>query len=345
VETSNRSLVATIANGWLRGTSVRPDSPARLKPECYRSIKPAPNFFLIGAPKSGTTALSEYLKGHPNIFFSPVKEPHFFDLDNSKRLKLNGQTYLSLFAKADAERHIAVGEGSTGYLFSEVAVSEILKFNPKARFIVILRNPVELVQSWHAEMYFEGVENVADFATAWKLEPERRQGRSIPKTCWEPRKLFYSEWGKLGDQVERLFSVADRDQVKIILFDDFVTNTKAIYEDVLLFLGLPLDGRNEFQSVNENKTLRYPGLQRSLAFTANHFRRIRVASGLKLGLGAGIIHRLLILNSKPASRQGPSPELSIELASFFRDDVQKLSKLVSRDLSHWVEKKAGLLQA
>ena len=123
----------------------------------------APNFFIIGAPKSGTTALSQYLRDHPNIFFSGVKEPHFFDLDTSKRLKLDLQTYLSLFAKARPELHIAVGEGSTGYLFSKVAVSEILKFNPDSKFIVMLRNPVDLVQAWHSEMYFEGVENIRDF--------------------------------------------------------------------------------------------------------------------------------------------------------------------------------------
>jgi len=174
-----------------RRTSESHRSSNNLKPERSPSMNIAPNFFIIGAPKTGTTALSEYLKDHPNIFFCPVKEPHFFDLDTSKRLKLNLQTYLSLFAEADPALHQAVGEGSTGYLFSKVAVSEILKFNPNSKFIVMLRNPVDLVQSWHSEMYYEGVEDVVDFEKAWKLEQERRQGRNIPKSCWEPKKLFY----------------------------------------------------------------------------------------------------------------------------------------------------------
>jgi 1,2-diacylglycerol 3-alpha-glucosyltransferase len=299
-------------------------------------VKVVPNFFIIGAPKSGTTSLSEYLKDHPNIFFSPVKEPHFFDLDTSKRLKIKLPTYLSLFSDAKPEVHKAVGEGSTGYLFSKVAVREILKFNPDAKFIVMLRNPVELVQSWHSEMYFEGVENIIEFEKAWRLEPERRNGRNIPGACWEPKKLFYSEWGKLGDQMERVCSIVPKDRLKVIMFDDFVRNTKGVYEDVLSFLGVPLEGRNDFHAVNENKSLRYPWLQRSLAFTANHFRRVRVATGLNLNLGGGLSQRLLILNSKPAARKRISPELREELANFFREDIQKLARLLDRDLSHWI---------
>jgi hypothetical protein len=302
----------------------------------------APNFFIIGAPKSGTTALSEYLKSHPNIFFSRVKEPQFFDLDTSKRLKPNLQTYLSLFSAADPALHKAVGEGSTGYLFSRVAVPEILKFNPNSKFIVMLRNPVDLVQALHSEMYFEGVENVRDFESAWNLEHERRQGRSIPSPCWEPRKLFYSEWGKLGDQIERLFANVSRDRVKVVLFDDFVADTKGVYEEVLSFLRVPFDGKSDFQTINYNRVLRYPRLQRSLAFILNYFRRIRVISGLRLRWGLGLSQKLLLLNSKPSNRRRISPELRAELIEFFREDINKLSKLLERDLSYWIAKSPHL---
>ena len=137
--------------------------------------------------------------------------------------------------------------------------------------------------------------------------------------------------------MERLFSVVDRDTLKVILFDDFVADTKGVYEDVLSFLGVPLDGKNNFPTVNESKELRYPWLQRNMAFMANQFRWIRVASGLKLSLGFGIFYKLLLLNSKPTVRKRLSPKLHAELADFFREDVQKLSKLLNRDLSHWVD--------
>jgi hypothetical protein len=302
----------------------------------------APNFFIIGAPKSGTTALSQYLGAHPNIFFSRVKEPHFFDLDTSTRVKAGLQTYLSLFSDAQPDVHKAVGEGSTGYLFSKVAVSEILKFNPDSKFIVMLRNPVDLVHAWHSEMYYEGVEDVRDFESAWKLEGERRRGKCIPYPCWEPKKLFYSEWGKLGDQVERLFSVAARDRLKVIVFDDFVADTRHVYEQVLSFLEVPLDGKDDFATVNESRVLRYPWLQRRLAFTANQARRIRAVSGLNLKWGCGLSQRLFLMNSKPSPRRSISPELRAELNEFFQEDVQKLSKLLGRDLSYWVAKPAHI---
>jgi Sulfotransferase domain len=306
------------------------------KAESHPSMKIAPNFFIIGAPKSGTTALSQYLGAHPNVFFSRVKEPHFFDLDTSTRVKAGLQTYLSLFSEAEPDLHKAVGEGSTGYLFSRVAVSEILKFNPDSKFIVMVRNPVDLVQAWHSEMYYEGVEDIRDFESAWKLEEERRRGRRIPYPCWEPKKLFYSEWGKLGEQVERLFSVVARDRLKVIVFDDFIANTRSVYEQVLSFLGVPLDGKDDFETVNESRALRYPWLQRRLALTANQVRRIRAISGLNLRWGLGLSQRLLLLNSKPSPRRGISPELRAELNEFFREDVRKLSKLLGRDLSYWV---------
>ena len=154
-----------------------------------------PNFFIIGAPKSGTTALSQYLKEHPNIFFSRVKEPHFFDLDTSKRLKADLPTYLSLFSEAEPDRHKAVGEGSTGYLFSKVAVSEILKFNPNSKFIVMLRNPVELVQAWHSEMYYEGVENISDFEGAWRLERKGAMAGAYPNLAGSRKSSFTQSGG------------------------------------------------------------------------------------------------------------------------------------------------------
>jgi 1,2-diacylglycerol 3-alpha-glucosyltransferase len=310
----------------------------RIKTERRAAVTVLPNFFIIGAPKSGTTSLSEYLRVHPNIYFSRVKEPHFFDRDTSKRLKLSLRTYLSLFAKADPGLHKAVGEGSTGYLFSNVAVSEILRFNPDSRFIVMLRNPVELVRAWHSQMYFEGVENIREFEMAWRLEGTRRHGYEIPHNCWEPKKLFYSEWGKLGDQMERLFSVVDRDRVMVILFDDFVADPKRVYEEVLAFLGVQSDGRTDFPQINENRSLTHPKLQQALAFLANCFRLTRAVSGLNLALGLGVFQKLLFLNSHQAPRESISLSLRAELDDLYREEVQKLSKLLDRDLSYWVPK-------
>ena len=108
-----------------------------------------PNFFIIGAPKCGTTSLANWLAEHPRVFFSDTKEPHFFCTDGYTGVKTLKQ-YEKLFEDAKPH-HLAVGEGSTHYLFSKVAVPNILVYNPDARFIVCLRNPVDMAPSLHSE--------------------------------------------------------------------------------------------------------------------------------------------------------------------------------------------------
>jgi hypothetical protein len=136
--------------------------------------------------------------------------------------------------------------------------------------------------------------------------------------------------------MERLFSVADREAVKVILFEDFVADPKRVYEEVLAFLRVPSDGRSDFPVLNENRRVRWPLLQRGLTCSANYFRLIRSVSGWKLAWGLGFLPGLLFLNSKSVPRSLIPPGLQAELADFYREDTCKLSRLLGRDLSHWV---------
>ena len=108
---------------------------------------PIPNFFIVGAPKCGTTALCEYLKYHPNVFMSTPKEPHYFaeDFERYRHVKTEDK-YLALFGDCN-DRHLMIGEASVFYLRSTRAVSLIRDFNPDAKIIVMLRNPVDMVYS------------------------------------------------------------------------------------------------------------------------------------------------------------------------------------------------------
>lgn len=293
-----------------------------------------PNFFIIGAPRSGTTALTRYLKDHPNIFFSSIKEPYYFDTDLSVASKMGDKAYLSLFSKADPEFHKAIGEGSTSYLFSEKAAENILKFDPGAKFIVMLRNPVDLVQSLHAHNTLIGIEPLLNFEEAWRAEADRREGKKLPTYCLETKALLYSEWGKLGQQMWRLFSVVDRSQVKVIIFDDFVSDTKKVYEDVLGFLNVPSDRRKEFPRVNENKKLTRPWLQKAFSFIVYYGLILRSVFGIT-GI-FGVFNKLIAINSKFDSRKSISDSLQAELKAFYREDIIELSNLVGRDLSCWV---------
>ena len=125
-----------------------------------------PNFFLAGAPKCGTTSLSEYLRAHPNVFMCCPKEPFYFD-DDLTRIHAVGSfdDYLALFRNC-GEEHLAVGEASTCYLFSRNAMKRIHAFNDEAKIIVMFRNPADFLPSLHAELLFNFNEDQEDFTEA-----------------------------------------------------------------------------------------------------------------------------------------------------------------------------------
>src|SRR5215831_7215316 len=119
-----------------------------------------PDFFIVGAPRCGTTAMGQFLAAHPDIFMSR-KEMHVFgkDLHFGKRFyRRSLETYVSEFAGADAKKR--AGEGSVWHLFSTQAAAEIKAFNPEARIIIMLRDPVEMMFSLYHEFRWDGNEHL-----------------------------------------------------------------------------------------------------------------------------------------------------------------------------------------
>ena len=215
-----------------------------------------PNFFIIGAPKCGTTSLSEYLRLHPEVFFCKPKEPHYFATDFSHhRYVKNLEDYSSLFSTA-ASHQAAVGEGSALYLRSDVAVPNILKQIPTARFIVMFRNPVDLAQSMFRQAVFDGWENVSKFEDAWEMQDSRRNGINLPQKCLDHRLLLYKEIASIGSQSKRLLMHAHRDQVLPIFFENFVHHTRDVYTEVCRFLGLS-DNIDSINFIPHNKSKRH----------------------------------------------------------------------------------------
>src|SRR5262249_50844280 len=182
-----------------------------------------PDFFIIGAPKCGTTALSEYLREHPKICFSHIKEPHFFSDDfPSYKIDRSLENYMRLnFSHFRRQQHALMGESSVYYYLSAVAVPNILRANPAAKFIYMVRNPVDMVYSFHSQMYFNSAENIPEFAIAWEKQGARIGGRDIPTSCREPRLLQYREVGSLGSRLRSLQSIIPKKQLHVIVFDDF----------------------------------------------------------------------------------------------------------------------------
>lgn len=296
-----------------------------------------PNFFIIGAPKCGTTSLASWLAEHPQIFMSPVKEPHFFNVDGMQSVRTLPE-YEALFAEATHE-HLAIGEASTHYLYSEAAIRNILEYSPNAKFLVSIRNPFEMAQALYAERVYQGMEPVRDFETAWRLQSIRAQGQKIPFVARkEPQRLQYGWLCKVGIHIERLFSLVPRDSVLVLVLDDIAQNPSAEYRKVLNFLGVPDDGRVEFPRYNERKFTRSVLVAKFLRIVLD-WARSHLDISWRRRLGEFIHWRDFIKrwNTRGVSRGTLSPELKAELCEYFREDVRLLATLLRRDFSTWLE--------
>ena len=296
-----------------------------------------PNFFVVGAPKCGTTALSEYLREHPNVFISEPKEPHYFTFDFEQyRVTKTWSEYLNLFSSSTSE-HIAIGEGSVFYLCSSVALEKIKEYDPQAKIIVMLRNPVDMIYSFHSQLVFTADENEKNFEKAWRLQKTRQQGKQIPSQCREPAFLQYAEMGKLGQQIEKLQAVFPTEQVKIVLFEDFVKSTKNVYDEVLQFLAVPNDKRTEFIRINENKSHKMGAIGNFTAKPPALLTNVALKARDMLGIKElGILDTIRSFNTKVAAREPLSDSLRSEMIEEFTPDIQKLARLIERDLSHWL---------
>ena len=299
-----------------------------------------PNFFIVGAPKCGTTALSEYLRDHPNVYISEPKEPHYFTFDfEGYRVTKTWSEYTNLFAESTYE-HTAIGEGSVFYLCSTVALKKIKEYDPQAKIIVMLRNPVDMIYSFHSQLVFTADESEKSFEQAWRLQATRQQGKQIPAQCREPAFLQYAEMGKLGQQIERLQATFAPEQLKIVLFEDFVKSTKNIYDEVLKFLAVPSDRRTEFIRINENKSHKMGAIGNFTAKPPALLTNVALKARDMLGMKElGILDKIRSVNTKVAAREPLSDELRAEMIAEFTPDIEKLAQLLDRDLSHWLAAK------
>lgn len=283
-----------------------------------------PNFFIIGAPKCGTTSLAAWLATHPQIYFSKIKEPFFFSTDIGQFHRDTIKGYEKLFCGATSD-HLAVGEASTSYFRSKIAVPAICKYAPNAKFIVCLRNPVDMAVSWHGQMCYVGWENERDFEKAWRLQDMRKKGKFVPWYCPEPSHLLYSEVCSLGTQLQRLFSLINHKQIFVIMLDDLRSNPGGVYRNLLSFLGVEDDGRNEFPVLNEAR-----GVPRLVSIITNLVVNVKRKLGIYAGLG--FLNRL---NTKMATKGKAdiSPEFRRELNDYFSSEIQIMNNLLGVDVS------------
>jgi len=295
------------------------------------------DFFIVGAPKYGTTSLSEYLREHPEICFSDPKEPDYFDDLSRDCFYGTEEEYHKIFFSHCTSEKIR-GEGSTWYLYSQKAIPNIMKYNPEARIIVMLRNPVEMVHSLHSHLVFSCDEDERDFKKAWNLQDLRREQKHIPKTDYHPAAFLYAEVAGYSRQLEALYRNVPKKQVMVILFDDFIADTKGVYKDVLEFLDVSTDFVPSFEIINPAKVSRSRLIAKVFHKPPNQLtvlaRRLRKKLGLRT---LGIRPLLNLLNTRAQKRPPLDENMKETLRNTFREDIQQLGKLLGRDLSHWLD--------
>lgn len=292
-----------------------------------------PNLFIVGAPKSGTTALSRYLSAHPDVFMSEqagIKEPEYYARDfRFGGTVLDEKTdYLALFQGAPP--HVRyLGEASVSYLHSQVAIGGILADTPSAKLIVMVRSPLEIAQRLHNQRVKHATETVQDFERAWHLQESRLNGPSFKSAFRDGRLFQYGDLSRIGSQLERLFDTAPQNQVHVIVYEDFVKDAGAVYQTLCEFLNIESNGLSSFPVVNPSHYYRISWLQKSLAWG----RAARELVGLPGGVG---LHRMIDrLNSRPGAKE-LRPEFKNELRAYFAREVEIASRVLERDLSHWL---------
>lgn len=192
-----------------------------------------PNLFIVGAPRSGTTSLYEYLKNTNNIFMSPIKEPNFFSVSVNTSLFISKpirdeKKYLELFNDATTES--ILGEATASYLWDPKAPSLIKNKVHTAKIIAILRDPVERSFSDYLYLRSLGTEN-SSFHSAIT--------RSIDSKPDFLGRIIHA--GMYSKQVERYLQNFSSGNVKILIFEEFIENTKTSVSEILKFLKIDSD--------------------------------------------------------------------------------------------------------
>jgi hypothetical protein len=302
-----------------------------------------PDFFIVGHAKSGTTALYQMLRRHPEIFMPENKEPWFFASDMRPRfqprmggpLPQNLEEYLALFEPAGSEQR--AGEASSSYLWSETAAQAIAEVQPDARIIAILREPASFLRSLHLQLLQTHVENVGDLRRAIALEPERRAGRKIPRRSHRPQLLQYTGHVRYLEQLTRYHQAFPREQVLVLIYEDFRADNEAVVRQVLELLEVAQEG--SFETVQANPTVLLRSQQLDDVVHAVSVGRGGAGRAARAALKAitpqaarrralRFTQQRLVHARPPAADEA----LMLELRRRFKPEVERLSEYLGRDL-------------
>lgn len=302
-----------------------------------------PDFFIVGHAKSGTTALYEMLREHPQIFMPDMKEPWFFSTDmrprfpppRSGRAPETLAEYLELFRDAGPDQR--AGEASSSYLWSRTAAAGIAEVSPHARIIAILREPTSFLRSLHLQLIQTHVEGEQDLRRAIELEADRREGRHIPRRSYRPQLLQYADHVRYVEQLRRYEQRFAPEQILVLIYDDFRADNEGTVREVLGFLDV--DDQAPVSVLKSNPTVRVRS--QSLddlvhAVSTGRSPAWRVAQTAVKAVAPRAVRRRALTVARRRLIQGEpravDEEFVLALKRRFRPEVEAVSEHLGRDL-------------
>jgi len=292
-----------------------------------------PDFFIVGAPRCGTTSLWHHLRRHPDIFMSPVKEPNFFAYVQPRTHDAIGRpirgviitdedVYLGLFERAKGGQ--LLGEASVSYFSNSAAPVRIKQKNAQAKIIAILRQPVDRAFSNYLLCRRDGSEPRSTFLEA--LLDDYRCFRQAPDDSRYIGVGFYAK------HLQRWLDTFGPARVKVYLYEDLERDTARIVNDICEFLDVPWYGGRFF---DPNERLNAHGEPRG-KLGAILLRMNLPLAALRTRLMRGLNIKVRDMLVRTADKPPIEPEAAAFLRDLYKDDILQLQELIGRDLSHWL---------
>ena len=311
------------------------------------------DFFIVGAPKSGTSFLRYHVAQNPKIFM-PMMEPVYWckDMDDLSEIK-SENAYFSLFGNNLSENsEIICGEKSSNYLYSKKAYNEVYNYNPNAKIIICLRNPVEAVISYHNHNKIMGFELINNFLEAWGAQEVRKNNNfKIPYYATkETLRLQYKYIYTYDIHVKKFIEKFGNEKVKVIFFEDMTKNPENVFNDVFDFLKVERKSFKEIKVINKREKV---DLNNTLSNAIFRFivlylktKKVKsISKKIKNFLGIKSFDFLL----KPIKKKISKLEVTVTpsqqtkflehrelLINEFKNSILNLSKLKKKNLDHWL---------
>ena len=285
------------------------------------------DFFIVGAPKAGTTSLYHYLNEHPQVEMSSQKEPDYFsDKAIHKQGMYYGKNrvntldkYESLFVQKES---VVYGEGSVSYLFYDNVAEDIKKYNPNAKIIIMLRNPIERAFSHYLMDYRLG------------LISDSFENIITKKSKHKNAHLFYQQYievSKYANQIQRYLDFFEKENIFFIDYEDFKKNVSKTVCQLYSFLNISTEfaadtnAKYNTFTMAKNKVIR-------LIYSFVFLRKI-----LTFLFPIYLVKNIRVLLFKSDKKPELLTETRSQLRKIFNDDIKKLEEVLGKNYSKWIK--------